>query len=816
MKISSRFILLLMFLQAAWAFGQSGQGRISGRVQDEFGLPLPGTTVSLFHFGDSLRLKAVISDSLGRFLFTDLPLGRFQLRVTVIGFSRYISAPLLINTNHFQAADILIPLAQLATSLQGVTISGRREAVKRQVDRTVVNVDAFISNAGSNALEVLEQAPGVQVSNDQISLKGRQSVTIFIDDKPAYLQGTDLANYLKALPASVLDKVEIMSNPPARYDAAGNGGIINIKLKKTRVTGFSVNVISENIQGRYGRVTQSANLNLRKGRLNLFSNINNFTGAGFTQTQSTRSYGEVKDGGLKSFDQHTFTKVPISRQFGKLGMDYELSPKTTLGLVVAGMNRNQRSNSQINNSQQYLGTPDTLLLGDNRAKTVVNYANVNLNFKQVYDTAGREWTVDADYIRQKQGYSSLNKSITQATVGTSGLNSEEFITSLPSAIDIYSVKSDYVQPIRRQSKLCFGLKSSWAKSNNLADYASILNGVFQPDFDLAQHFVYRERISAVYVNYNNSYKRFSYQLGLRVENSTTRGQQQDQQQALDSTFKRNYFNLFPTLFLTYNPGTGTDHKMTFSYGRRIDRPEYADLNPFAAPRDRFNYQQGNPNLRPQFADNLELSYIFRNMLTLAVFYNHLKDGIEQTLKVIGNSFYQSKDNIGSKQIVGFTMDGSFTVNKWWVINPSFIYNRNYSRTVLNGLHLQVNSDNWHIWTIHQFNFSPGWTAEVSGNYSSAVTYSQFHESPSWFVHAGIGKKFWKDMASIRFNVRDVFYSRVDGQKFNNLNGITGYSRTNWDTRNYALIFSYRFSKGAKVNSNGGKSANNENIPLRIL
>ena len=680
--------------------------------------------------------------------------------------------------------------------LEGISVTSRKPLVERQPGKTIVNVDALLSNAGSNALEVLEQSPGVKVDNDIISLKGKQGVTVFIDGKPAYLQGPELANYLKSLPASILDKIEIMPNPLAGYDAAGNGGVINITLKKGKSRGFNGNINSDNTQGRYTRIAQSANLNYRAGRLNLYGNLYNYNGSGFSDFSSERHYSG------RSVTQSSFNRTMIDQILVKLGADYVLTPKTTIG-GSATYNYFYRTETSRPATHQSYKSPlqDTVITANNRASRNHHntFANVYLNHQ--LDSAGHEISADLDYI----GFDQRN-SFDNYSVSNPGGNAEELAGLQPLGIHIFTVKADYRRPLFNGAKLEAGYKSSFMGTANRAVYTGNL-----PEFNLIQPFDYRERIHAGYASYLGTFRQLTYQLGLRLEHTDTKGNLPALKDGHDSTFTRSYTQLFPTLFLTYKPGKTGGHQLTLALGRRIDRPGYTDLSPYATPRDRFTYDQGNPALQPQFSVNSELSYIYRNTYTASVFHNRLRNGIDATIEVQDNVFYSRPQNIGNRTVTGFSLDAALKPATWWALNPAVVYTNATTGTSLYGQDIRFTADNWDLSIIQQFNFLKTWSAEINTGYTSPQAYAQFTEAATWHIHAGIGKKILRNNGTIRLNVRDAAYTRIYRQNYNRLNGVTGFNSRRWDTRNITLFFSYRFSKGDKntrpVRDAGAKEEN---------
>ena len=393
----------------------------------------------------------------------------------------------------------------LAKSIQAVTVVSKKPLIEQKLDRTIVNVDAAASNVGATALEVLEKSPGITVDKDgNISLKGKQGVQVYIDGRPSYLSGNDLANLLRNMNANQMDQIEIMTNPPAKYDAAGNSGVINIKTKKNKQFGYNGSVSLGYGQGVYPKWNESFNFNYRKNKVNLFTNL----GYG-----NRRSYNDISiqrkfmDGGTKHITSH-FDQVSQMREMnqsfnGKIGLDYFASKKTTFGIVLSGFNN---PGSFENNSDVFISDPDKVLLSETRAHTTNDQRwknfSTNLNFRHEFDSTGREITADLDYLKYDNGNRQHLFNAYYNEGGTPTLIPDTLLGYLPQEISIYSAKVDYVHPLKKGAKLEAGIKTSFVKTDNNAIYDSVQNGVKVRDIGRSNHFVYDENVNAVYLNYS--------------------------------------------------------------------------------------------------------------------------------------------------------------------------------------------------------------------------------------------------------------------------------------------------------------------------
>ncbi|HEX6426816.1 MAG TPA: outer membrane beta-barrel protein, partial [Niastella sp.] len=536
---------ILCFLSIA-VTAQNKSGRISGVIMDDNAQAVESATASLQRAKDSSLVKVAISDAHGLFEFEYIAEGEYFVIVTAVGYTKTSSKRFTLSPE----SPYKLPSFQLqkavAKTLGQVTVTGKRPLIENKIDRMVVNVEAAPTNAGASALEVLEKSPGVTVSNEgEISLKGKQGVRVMLDGKPTYLSPADLANVLKNLPASALDQIEIMTNPPARYDASGNSGIINIKTKKSLTEGLNGSVTLGGTLGFFKRndswllplrANSSVNLNYRKGKWNLFGNLNQNYREGKGTLDLTRRFYE-KDGSLNGTSfSHTDFNLRNNNYTLKAGFDYYADKKNVIGIVMNGFGFFGRPQPT---SVQSISRPDGSIESVLESNTInknnfYNYST-NINYKHTFDSTGRELTADLDYI----GYANSSKTTLLTNIydnfGGNTLGSLTLVGDIPSLINIYSAKADYVHPLKNNLRFDAGFKVSYVKNDNEVKYVRNDNGTWKPD-DRSNHFIYKENINAGYISLNKKWKKWSGQAGLRIENTIAKGQQV----TIDSPFTRNY------------------------------------------------------------------------------------------------------------------------------------------------------------------------------------------------------------------------------------------------------------------------------------
>ena len=789
-----------------------GTGQVSGRVTDEQQKGIEGASVTLVRVRDSSLFKILVTDKQGAFDLSNVPVGDYRINVTAIGYTGGVGQTFAVGSDGVvRLSDIR--LASQSASLHQVEVIGKRPLIELHPDRTILNVDAFITNVGGTALEVLQKSPGVTVDKDgNISLKGKQGVTVMLDGKPSYLSGADLAALLSSMSASQLDQIEIMTNPPAKYDAAGNAGIINIRTKKSRGKGFNGNMNLGYGQGRYLKSTNSLNLNYRTEKYNLFLNYTANYIRGFTDLHIIRHYLAPDEKNLTAiFDEPTYIRRRLSNNTLKLGIDYYLSKKTTVGAVLSGFitHRDTRGDG-IGYLQDPSSVTDSSVYTNSDSYNKVHNGTVNLNLRHSFDSA-HELSADADYII----YSGRNPQlfISTATHPNAPTDSGQLRGLIPSVITIWSGKVDYSQQLSKSLKLETGWKSSYVTTDNTAYYDNLIGGTWEPDYGKTNHFIYRENINAVYVNFSKELGKWSLQAGARFENTNYRGHQLGNPQKKDSAFDRQYNNLFPTAYISYQ--ADKNNQLTLSTGRRIDRPAYQDLNPFLFYVNQYTYQQGNPFLNPQYTMNVELSHIFKGLLTTTLNYSNTQSYFTQIFHSTGDTTTFSNGNLGRLESAGLSENALLDLTDWWsvTLHLDVVYKKLDGFSDGEGIHT-VGVTVFSEWN-NQLKFKKGWAAEQSGYFNSRDVEGQFVTQPFWQLSTGVSKQVLKGKGTVKVNMKDIFFTDYLRAGVTYQNVREHFVQSN-DTRQVNLGFAYRFGKvlkGPAHRSNGGAGDEQNRVRL---
>lgn len=778
-------------------------GKLTGTVSGNSKI-IESANVSLLKAKDSSVVKMAITDKAGKFEIEKISEGKYLVAVQNVGYAKYFSDAFEISaTKNTKALAIDLKVASKELSEVTVTAS-KKPLVEQKIDRMIVNVEASITNVGATALEVLEKSPGITVDKDgNISLKGKQGVMVLIDGRQTYLSGEDLANLLRNMNAAQLDQIEIMTNPPAKYDAAGNSGIINIKTKKTKIKGFNGSVNVGYGQGVYPKTNESINLNYRTGKINLFGNYSFNYREDYQQLDISRNFMDSTTKQISSIFKQQAVMNKMNRSHNaKIGMDYFVSKKTTVGFVVTGFDN---TGTVITNTPTNIFDKNNVLQSVTKTNSDGNSEwknlSTNVNLRQLLDTSGQELTVDLDYSGYNAGsYQRLASNYFNAA-GIPTQRGDTLDGNLPSIIKIYTAKADYTLPLKHGAKFEAGVKTSFVKTDNNAIYDSLINAAYVPDYTRSNHFIYKENINAAYVNYSKELsKKWSAQLGLRLENTHSQGNQLGNVQQAASSFDTSYTQLFPTAYISYK--LNDKNQFVINYGRRIDRPNYQDLNPFIQFIDKYTFQQGNPSLRPQFSDNIELSHMYLGgAITTTLNYTHVSNIIQEAIEQNSatNQTFIKKSNIATLNQFGIAVNLYLPVKKWWTINfYTNVFNNHYSGLV-NNTYVDIDGTSVMFNGSFAFKFNKGWGAEINGFYRGKAVQGVLVSEPMGSINFGFSKSVLKEnRGTIRLNFRDPF--RLQYFRGASKYGDVDASFTNhWDNRVINIGFTYRFSKG-KVNT----------------
>ncbi|CAM3316578.1 Outer membrane protein beta-barrel domain-containing protein [Flavobacterium longum] len=780
--------LMLVSVIASVAFGQTQEDKIaiSGRVVSPQQTPATDAIVTLIA-GDGKIAKTEAVDENGNFTFSNIAKGQYNIQISVNGIPRFTGDAFTANEN-FVVGTTILPTP--TTELSAVVVTKAKPYIERQQGKIILNVESSIGATGASAFEVLEKAPSVNVDqNDNISLRGKGGVIVQIDGKNTPLSGSNLANYLRGIPSSSVDKIEFITNPGAKYDAAGSA-IINIKMKKDKRKGTNGTVTSSYSQGKYPRLNNSLSLNHRNKNVNVFGSYSFAYSEWFNDLNLDRRFFE--DGNFTGrYDQINSLKMNFRNHIGRAGADWTVNKKHTLGIIANAVSNNFNPTGR-NFSDVYDENDlrEQRFITWNRSRDKWHNASVNLNHKYTIDTLGTDIITDFDYAN----YGNVTKQNFQTKYFDN--NNVEFLPQyllrgdLDGNLNIFALKSDFVKTLSNKIKLESGVKSSYVKADNDLQFFDVSSGT--PIFDptKSNHFIYTENINAAYVNASKDIGNWGFYLGFRVENTNITGEQ-----LVDGTsFDDSYTQLFPSVFTSYK--FNDNHSLEFNYSRRITRPSYEQLNPFKFFLDQTTYKEGNPYLKPQTTHSIEVTHVFKQKIYSTLSFSRTTDNITEVIAPSDDDpmiTVQTDKNLNTADIVGLFIITPLDFTPWWNTNYSFnFYYGSYSGTVANTTLDDRGNFNFNCNLVNNFKLGNGYSAEVTGNYRGREIYAFMDVDPIWFLNLGVQKK-WKQ-STLKLAANDVFWTNrtTADSEFTNYTERFKVSR---NTRVIAVSYTYNFGQG---------------------
>jgi hypothetical protein len=805
---------IFCFLWAATFFGFEADAQtstIEGNVSSREGSVLQSATISLLRAADSSVQKLAVSDEQGKYRFDAVKKGAYLLRASFTGHATSYSSLFEIQGTPYTAENLVL---SVATSQQQVaTVTGKKPFIEQRAGKTVMNVESSIMASGNTVMELIEKAPGITVDkDDNISLRGKQGVIVLIDGKPQQLSAADLANILRNMPGTQVEAIEIITQASAKYDAAGNSGMINIRTKKIKKAGLNGNLNLAGAQGYYPRYSIGGNVNYRKNKVNLFGNYNY---GNRRNTESLVLNREVKYNGNTSFDQYTFNPTHRKSHTAKIGVDYQAGRNTSFGIVADGffsngLDKDNYSRTKIGSSPSV--TDSSLEVFSNKT-TITKNGSVSFSFRHQFDSTGKELSIDADrsYF-DRDGDEYLDNFYYLQFDKAQSRRIPLFIRNHTlSNINIAVAKADYTHPLKKHNaKIEAGIKYSHVSGDNDLRFDSLSTGVWMPDRSKTNHFLYKETVNAAYINYSAQIKKVELVMGLRAEQTISEGNSV----TLANVVKRNYTQLFPSVFLNYNHSE--DNQFSMAYSRRVQRPNYESLNPFIFFLDQYTYQQGNPYLQASVSENVEVSYTWKQFLTTSLGWQYIKDpSITITEQDDASKVtYAINRNLNAQKAYSLGINAGLPVKKWWntqnnlqVFYIGFVYQDEKNNLDAGSIAAQFNSSN-------SFVLGKGWSSEVNFEYQSPLQYGVFKIKSQWQTGIGIKKEIMKKRGNVKFSVEDIFNTGINriSTQYQNMN--IRFTENNYNTV-ARLTISLKFGKNDNQNRRRNSAASEEKSRLNV-
>ncbi|HYK55925.1 MAG TPA: outer membrane beta-barrel protein, partial [Flavisolibacter sp.] len=588
--------------------------------------------------------------------------------------------------------------------LQGVVVTAKKPFIERKIDKLVLNVENSSLAAGSTAMEVLEKAPGVSVDKeDNISFQGKQGVLVLLDGKPTYMSNADLANFLRSMQSGQIETIELITNPSAKYDATGSSGIINIRTKKNKSLGANGSITAGAGYGETWKYNGNLSANYRNQKINLFGNYTH------SNNRNKRTIDIERSSNLNGEDTY-FSQWGHSERNNrnhnfKAGLDYYLNSKNTIGVLVTGYNNTANEVSgnytQIGKTRQQ---SDSAVDTKSSIRGLNKNMAYNINYRSVLDSLGQELTIDADYSRFTSKDRSAYDNYYLHPQGGSLKDPYFMKNTTPSTISIKAFKADYVYPYSREMKLEMGVKSSWVKTGNDLWFEELIGGAWQNNSSRSNRFIYDEKINAAYINVSRAFKATSIQTGLRAEHTSSTGNSV----TTGKIVKRRYLDFFPSVFV--HQTLSEKNTLSFSYSRRVDRPNYQSLNPFVYFLDQYTYEQGNPFLNPQYTHSLEMTYAYKRKYSATVGYNLTRAVMMEVIlpDTSNKALYQTTLNLDQQRFYNLTLNAPVRISKWWNTNSNItLFHMSFKAPDLKGLELNAGKSGLIVTSNHNFSIAEG-------------------------------------------------------------------------------------------------------------
>lgn len=762
----------------------NAQQPVTGLVQNESGVPVSFANATLYTAGDSTLASGAASDADGLFTINVKP-GEYFLKITFIAYKEKILPGIVVTTNPVNLGTIV--LEEAPHMLETVVVEGERSQLELHLDKRVFQVGKDLSNISGSATDILDNVPSVTVDGEgNISLRGSQNVKILIDGRPSGLTGINTADALRQLQGNLIESVEVITNPSARYDAEGEVGIINIILKKERKQGLNGSVSAN--AGHPDNYGTSFSLNFRKEKLNFFGSYGFSYRSGPGYRTSYQSFTEADT----TFSYRQYTNMTRNDRSHTLraGLDYHFNNQN----MLTGSFILRRSNNLNKSTNDYrdVDSQDRLvrnIIRSEREKEPETNSEIALSYRKEYNRPGQLLTADFKWIEnietENSTLSQLDKSID--SIGYQRSHNTENERNVLTQVD-------YIHPFGAKGKVEIGLKSTLRVIDNdfTVEQQDPEAGTWSilPQFN--NNLIYRENIHAAYVIAGNETGKFSWQTGLRGELSDIAVELKE----TDETTYQHYFNLFPSAHLSYS--FSSDRSIQLSYSYRLSRPRFRDLTPFSNYSDNRSVFTGNPNLRPEYTHSLEAGYLINSdaMSLLSSAYYRYRTGVVERIALIDSIGFtrQFPVNLSSENAFGLEFNVSWNPVKWWRFNSNANFYRAITDGVFEGQVLSSDTYTWTNRTTSRITFFEKWQFQVGFNYRAPRNTPQGKDLHTYFIDLGLSRDLLKGNGTVTLTVRDLMNSR----KFRSIldrpdEGYYSETISQQRVRQLLLTFTYRIN-----------------------
>jgi hypothetical protein len=772
----------LLVLATPTLLSAQGLPAVRGSVAIASGAAVEFATVTLHRAADSVGIKTEFSDEQGLFRFNALGGRRYLVSVSQVGFKRYWSAPFELSGAGSTLPAFVLTASQ-ATALKEVTVAARKPLYEHQAGRTVVNVADSPLAAGATTLDVLGRSPGVTLdAGNNLGLRGRQGLLVVVDGKRLPLTGEELAGYLRALPAEQVQSVELLTNPPAQFDAQGGAGVIAINLKKDQRLGTNGSATASYGRGEYGKFTAGLSLNHRRKSVNYYGTYTYTNRRDFARQEFDRWY--AAEGALPAVRGTVGGKrvLDVASHSAKAGADFNLTRRSVLGLALTSL---LSQTNTANTSQTQFNDEAGALASLSSATTLQDIwrpsGSANVNFRHVFaDSAAAAFvTADADFARYNTSrLFALTTLYQYPTTAPSLLSGDQL-----SELKIGAMKVDFSQPLPHRARLEVGAKATTIRSDNSLTFLN--DGTYNPS--LSTQFSYAEQVRAAYGSLRGATAKTTFQVGLRAEQTSIRTELVGERLR-----EQHYLQFFPSASLQHT--LNAQHTLALTANRRIDRPNYGQLNPLRSYFDATSYRSGNPDLVAQTSIDFELTHTFRQKFSTAFSYAQTDRPLVTVVQPApdGGRLVVNRDvNLTTQNYYALTLTAPLEPAKWWTLYANGVFYYSRFRGALAGTVLDRQQPACILTASNTFSLPRGWSGELSGTFQSGEIWGFERARARGQLLLGLQRSFWAKQATLRLNVADVLYT-APIRSTSVYDGFTEGFRLRQDTRVATVAFTYRF------------------------
>lgn len=741
-------ILPLLFCSFFFAFAGNA-ANVHGTVTGPDKKPVEFAVVTLLNTADSSLVKGDMTAADGTFSLEEIPADTYLLTVSFTGYSKLWNGPFVLTAEQ----DFALPELMLEPSkeMKEVTISAVRPLFEQKPGKLVMNVESSPIRIAGTAWDLLGKCPGVFIDqNSNITLKGKAGVQVYMDDRPTYLFGDGLKNYLQGIPASDIVKVEIISNPSAKYDAEGTAGILNLVTQKGSRQGLNASARLGYGYGERPKYYSGLNFNYAKSKFNLYGSLTVNQRYSLERVKLERAV--PYDGVTSKFDQFNTMYHSDPVNIARAGIDFKPNDKITLGVRAEGFYAPDKTFGDNLTTITSTANDSSLALHQ------LNYMSERsanggggLNYRQEFDSLGRELTVSFDYLQfgnnnnEKYNLHFYDQSGTEAVAPS-------FQRSLSKTnVFIYAAKADYVHPFTDKINIETGVKSSYVKTDNTLNFDLLENNSWENDTTRSNQFIYTEQINAAYINGNASFKKLEVMVGLRMEQTISEGKSPTTGQEL----KRNYVQLFPNIAVTHK--INEKNAISYTYSRRINRPNYENLNPFVFYLDQYTYQTGNPFLQPEIAHEGDITYSYLDAAYISVGFSKTKHAMQDVTQQIDSTgvTFQTTKNFNDVDGAYVSIGLPVPIGSWFLMENQFSYSGTRFRSDLFGTSVDTKSSFINASTNITFSLKNNWKIFTWGWYQSALTYGIFKIKPVGGTGFGFSKGLLNNKMQLNLSFMDI-------------------------------------------------------------